>query len=89
MNNEETTTAEFDEALASLDTEINAAIKRSISHNERVEVSVDGSILDLTDAYKLVFRESTECDSTKKNATLEHVWGMKDGNAFHLVISIS
>jgi hypothetical protein len=89
MNNEETTTTEFDEALRALDVEIKAAIARSISHDESVAVSVDGSILGISDATRIVFRHADDCDSVRETARLEDVWGTFEGYDFRLKLYVA
>jgi len=89
MNNEEATTAEFDEALRALDVEIKAAIARSISHDESVAVSIDGSILGISDATRVVFHYADDCDSVRETARMENVWGTKNGDDFRLELYVA
>jgi len=84
MNNTVPLEQEYAEAIESLMEDIKDAITLSITHDEIVHVNVDGSTLDLTDSYRIIFLLADECDSARENARLEDVWGSKAGEDFRL-----
>ena len=85
MNNEEATIAEFDEAIAALTSDIYAAIKRSISHDEKVSVHIDASAVDMYDAVKIIANLVSEYDTVRENNGSEDVWGtLTEGEDFRL-----
>lgn len=89
MNNKEATTTEFDEAIVSLSSDIETAIARSVSHNESVDVSIDGSILSFTDAHRILFRHDDDFDYALETPRMEDVWGVKGGEDFRLKLYVA
>ena len=66
------------EILAEL---IEKAIRRSISHNEKVSVKIDA---DIKDAFFVVVNVVDEYDSARENDGSYDVWGELDGEGFRL-----
>jgi len=65
---------------------IEAAIARSISHNETVDVDVDGTTEEINDAVRIINHMADEMDSARMSACIEDVWGEIDGDTFRLSV---
>ena len=75
---------DYKEACDRLTTEITEAIARSLSHDEKVTVSVDGSILRMSDAFEIIGNLVDHYDTARENDGSEDVWGEFDGDSFRL-----
>jgi len=64
-----------------LATEIEKAIRRSISHNEKVSVQIDA---DIKDAFFVVVNLADDYDSAREGDGTYDVWGELDGEGFRL-----
>jgi len=78
------TEQEYQEAYKALTAEITQAIARSIQYDEKVEVAIDESILDIWDALRIVCDCSDDYDTARENDGSEDVWGMVEGEDFRL-----
>ena len=82
--NEEIREQEYQEAYKALTADVKRAITRSIDHDEKVEVAIDESILDIWDALRIVCDCSDDYDTACENDGSEDVWGMVEGEDFRL-----
>ena len=82
--NETIAAEEYKEAVEILKSHIIEAINRSISHDEKVEVAIDASAVDMNDAFCLIAWIADEYDSNRENDGSEDVWGEFNGDCFRL-----
>ena len=83
-SNEEIREQEYKEACDKLTEEITAAIGRSISHDETVDVQVDESILDMNDALQIIGNLADTFDEVWNRDGTVDIYGTHEGDEFRL-----